>query len=78
MLTMICSATIVMKKRKNAGITGKKSMITLTCLYPMAITHLLAYWFGIMMGIISWSISTVLLFIGAYFMKDLPQRQEML
>ncbi|MGE7919762.1 hypothetical protein ACQKM9_12530 [Viridibacillus sp. NPDC093762] len=71
LITLIFSVSILIQKRKNAGITGIKSALTPIFLYLIAITHLLAYWFDIM-GLFNWSITIVLLIFGAYFTKFVP------
>lgn len=71
MIAMVFSISIVITKRKKAGVTGLKSALTSICLYLIAITNLLAYWFNFL-GLISWSITMVLLILGAYFTKYIP------
>ena len=68
MIALIFSISVVIKKRRKAGVTGIKSALTPICLYLMAIISLLAYWFNFL-GIISWSINIILLILGAYFTK---------
>jgi hypothetical protein len=41
------------------------------CLYAMAVINLFAYWFNFL-GVISWSITIILLLLGAYFTKYIP------
>jgi len=67
-IALIFSISVVVRKRKNAGITGIKSVLTSICFYLIAITNLLAYWFDFL-GLISWSITVILLILGAYFTK---------
>lgn len=67
-IALIFSISVVIKKRRKAGVTGIKSALTFICLYLMAIISLLAYWFNFL-GIISWSINIILLILGAYFTK---------
>ncbi|MDL4842361.1 hypothetical protein [Aquibacillus rhizosphaerae] len=45
-----------------------KSALSPICLYLIAITNLLAYWFDFM-GIVSWSMTIILLMLGAYFTR---------
>ncbi len=61
----------MVQKRKKAGITGIKSALTPSCFYLIGITNLLAYWFNFM-GLLNWSITVVLLILGAYFTKYMP------
>ena len=71
-IVLAFSVIIVVKKRKKAGIKGIKSAITSICLYLFAILNLFAYWFDFL-GLINWSITVILLIIGAYFTKDIPE-----
>ncbi|AVR00960.1 hypothetical protein OBCHQ24_18805 [Oceanobacillus iheyensis] len=70
-IALIFSVYVMIQKRKKAGVTGIKNAIPSICLYLIAITHLLAYWFHFA-GILSWSMTIVLLMIGAYFTKYMP------
>ncbi|MFC0417978.1 hypothetical protein ACFFHH_21500 [Cytobacillus solani] len=70
-LALVFSITLVVQKRKKAGITGIKSALTPICFYLIGITNLLAYWFNFM-GLLNWSITVVLLILGAYFTKYMP------
>ncbi len=70
-IAIIFSITVVIRKRREAEVTGIKSALTSICLYLLAITNLLAYWLNFL-GIVSWSISVILLIFGAYFTKYLP------
>ncbi|MFC7063805.1 hypothetical protein [Halobacillus seohaensis] len=65
---LIYSITVVVGKRKMAGLTDIKSALTPIFLYLIAITNLMAYWFNFM-GVINWSITVILLILGAYFTK---------
>jgi len=69
-IALIFSISVVITKRRKAGVRGIKTALTSICLYLMAITNLLAYWFNFL-GIISWSITIILLILGAYFTKYL-------
>ncbi|MGM0879151.1 MAG: hypothetical protein ACQEWV_32065 [Bacillota bacterium] len=71
LIALIFSISIVVQKRKKAGITGIKSALTSICFYLIAITNILAYWFNFM-GILNWSITVILLILGAYFIKYMP------
>ncbi|MFE3573006.1 hypothetical protein [Lysinibacillus sp. NPDC059133] len=70
-ITLIFSISVVIQKRKKAGIIGIKSILTSICLYLIAVTNLLAYWFDFM-GLLNWSITVILLILGAYFTKYMP------
>ncbi|MEQ6356888.1 hypothetical protein ABNX05_19855 [Lysinibacillus sp. M3] len=70
-ITLIFSISVVIQKRKKASITGIKSILTSICLYLIAVTNLLAYWFDFM-GLLNWSITVILLILGAYFTKYMP------
>jgi len=74
-LVLIFSIILVVRKRKRAGITGIKSALTPICFYIIGITNLLAYWFNFM-GILNWSISMILLILGAYFTKYMPVSEK--
>lgn len=68
---LVISMYVIYKKRKRAGVTGLKSLLTSICCLLLAILNLTAYWlhFG---GIITWLFSIVLLLVGAYFTKYIP------
>lgn len=74
-LALVFSITVAIKKRKKAGITGIKSALTTICLYLIAVTNLLAYWFNFM-GLVNWTISVIFLILGAYFMKYMPMAES--
>jgi len=67
-ITLILSSIIVVKKRKKAGLTGVKSVLTSICFFLIAIISLFAYWFNFM-GLLVWFINICLLILGAYFTK---------
>src|SRR5699024_12726127 len=67
-IALIFSISVVIKKRRKAGVKGIKSALTPICLYLMAIMCLLAYWFNFL-DIISWWINIILLILGDYFIK---------
>ncbi|KAA0547107.1 hypothetical protein FZW96_14110 [Bacillus sp. BGMRC 2118] len=67
-LSLIFSIMFVVRKRKKAGITGYKSMLTSICFYLIGLTNLCAYWFDFI-GVWSWCITFILLIMGAYFTK---------
>ena len=74
-IALMFSMFVTIKKRQNARIIGIKSALTSICFYLIAITNLLAYWFDFL-GLINWSITVVLLIIGAYFTKYMVISQE--
>lgn len=65
----------IITKRKEASITGWKSLGTSLCFFLIAAINLLAYWFDFI-GIISLSLTILLLIIGAYFTRYLPANYE--
>nr|WP_077212202.1 hypothetical protein [Bacillus dakarensis] len=67
-ISLIFPIYIVVQKRRTAGVTGIKTALTSICFYLIAITNLLAYWFNFL-GLWSWSITVMLLILGAYFTK---------
>ncbi|SDQ77742.1 hypothetical protein SAMN05216232_3666 [Virgibacillus subterraneus] len=75
LIGLVCSIYIVVQKRKKSGITGMKSALTSICLYLVAITNILAYWYNFI-GVLSWSIGVFLLLLGAYFTKYLPMPEK--
>jgi hypothetical protein len=74
-IALIFSISVVIAKRKKAGITGIKTALSSICLYLMAVINMLAYWFNFW-GVISWSITIILLIMGAYFTKYIPVAEE--
>lgn len=70
-IALIFSIFVVINKRKKAGVTGLRTALTSICLYLIAVTNLLAYWFDFL-GLLSWSITIILLILGAYFTKYTP------
>lgn len=64
------SVTNLIRKKKEAQITGFKSLATSICCFLIGVVNLLAYWFDFM-GIINWTLTVLLLIIGAYFTKYL-------
>jgi len=67
-ISLFISIYFVVEKRRKAGITGVKSALTSICFFLIAITNLLAYWLDFM-GIINWTITVLLLILGAYFTR---------
>lgn len=74
-IALIFSITVVVQKRKRDGIKDIKSALTSICFYLIAITNLLAYWFDFI-GIVSWTITVILLIFGAYFTKFLSVAEK--
>ncbi|WP_026581343.1 hypothetical protein [Bacillus sp. J33] len=74
-ISLIFSISVLINKRKKAGITGVKSALTSICFFLIAITNLFAYWFNFM-GLINWFITVVLLSLGAYFTKYMPMPER--
>lgn len=66
---------IAIRRRKKAGVTGIKSALTSICLFLLAITNMLAYWFDFM-GLFSWTVSVALLIAAGYFTKYIPIPQS--
>lgn len=62
---------VIIKKRKKAGASGIKSALTSICFLLVALINILAYSFNFM-GLLTWSISFLLLILAAYFTKYLP------
>lgn len=75
LIALVYSVIVMLQKRKKAGVTGIKSILTSICLYLIAITNLLAYWFDFL-GIFSWAITIGLLILGAYFTKYLHKVEK--
>ncbi len=74
-IALVFSISMNVKKRRKAGVTGMKAALTPICFYLIAVTQLLAYWLDFL-GIISWTITVLLLIIGAYFTKYLPVKED--
>lgn len=75
LIALIVSISVVVYQRKKAGVTGIASALTPICFYLIAVTNLLAYWLDFL-GLISWTISVVLLILAAYFTKFMPTPKE--
>lgn len=73
--SLLISILVMIRKRKQAGITGMKTALTSICFYLIAITNLMAYWFHFL-GLVSWTITIILLILGAYFTRYLPTPEE--
>ncbi|PIC96385.1 hypothetical protein CSV69_07450 [Sporosarcina sp. P26b] len=67
-IALITSVFVVIKKRKKAGVTGIKTALTSICFLLIGVVALFAYWFNFM-GLASWFISIILLFLAAYFTR---------
>ncbi|WP_456278948.1 hypothetical protein [Bacillus sp. AK128] len=74
-ISFIFSLSILLKKRKKAGITGVKSALTSICFYLIGLINLLAYWFNFI-GLLNWTITVILLILGAYFTKYMPVSEK--
>ena len=72
LLTLICSATMVVRKRKRTGVTGIKSTLTPICFFLIGLISLLAYWFDFM-GLAILVTNFILLVLAAYFTKYFPK-----
>lgn len=75
LLVLIFSVNLVIKKRKEAGVTGLKSALTPICFLLIGAINLLAYWFDFL-GLLNWSITVILLILGAYFTKYMPTAER--
>ncbi|WP_235251825.1 hypothetical protein [Niallia circulans] len=69
---LVSSLIIVIKKRKNTGITGIKSALTHICFFLISIFSLLAYWLKYT-GLTVWLINVFLLIMAAFFTKYMPK-----
>ena len=69
------SVSKVIRKRKESSITDLKSLGSSICFFLIAIVNILAYWFDFI-GIISMSLTTLLLITGAYFSRYLQTDHE--
>lgn len=65
----------IITKRKEASITGWKSLGTSICFFLIAAINLLAYWLDFI-GIISLALTILLLITGAYFSRYLQTDHE--
>lgn len=76
-IALIFSSTIVIKRWRKTEEKDIKSIFSSICLFLMAVTNILAYWFDFL-GIISWSITTILLVLGAYCTRYIyfPEKDE--
>ncbi len=70
-VAIIFSVSVQVKKRRKAGVTGIRSALTPIFMCLIAVTNILAYWFNFM-GVLSWSMTIILLILGAYFTKYMP------
>lgn len=60
-------------RRKKAGITGFRSALPSICFFLIASINLAAGVFNLL-GVISWTLTILLLLLGLYFTKHLPTR----
>lgn len=75
LLILGLSVNKIIVKRKEAQITNPKSLGTSICFLLIAVVNLLAYWFHFI-GIISMSLTVLLLILGAYFTRYLKADNE--
>lgn len=68
---MVIQILILFIKLKLLFLDVLTTALTPICMYLIAVTNLLAYWFGFM-GVYSWSITIILLILGVYFTKNMP------
>ncbi|MFG6118729.1 hypothetical protein [Thalassobacillus sp. B23F22_16] len=68
---LMVSTILVLRKRKQLGITGIKSMLTPISFFLIAIINVFAYWF-VFLRVWSWLLAIGLLMAGAYFTKYMP------
>ncbi|WP_404427422.1 hypothetical protein LG296_02790 [Ureibacillus chungkukjangi] len=73
-IALAYSVIMMLQKRKKTGVKGIKPFLSSICLYLISITNLLAYWLDFL-GVLSWSITIVLLILGAYFTKYLHNNE---
>ncbi|WP_285890948.1 hypothetical protein [Mesobacillus maritimus] len=75
-IAFIVAVLFVVQKRKQAGITGLKSAVTPISFFLIGLVNLIAYWFNFM-GLWNWTLTVLLLLLGAYFTKYLavPKRR---
>jgi preprotein translocase subunit SecG len=64
------SISILIKRRKDAGVTGFKSALTSICFFLIAFVNLISYWMG-WLGMFNWMMTIILLLAGAYYSKYL-------
>jgi len=74
-IALIISVAFVIYQRRQKGITGFKTALTPICFYLIAIINLVAIWTE-SLGIITWMLSILLLFLAAYFTKFFPQERQ--
>lgn len=70
-IALLISIQFVRLKRKRLEITGFKTLLTPICFYFIAINSLILIWVE-KFGILFWTINIILLFLAAYFSKNLP------
>lgn len=71
-LAVTLSVFILYKKRRKMENKGVRSFVTPICFLFMPVVALFAYLFDTV-GILSWTGTLILLFVGAYFTKYLPE-----
>jgi len=75
LIALTVSTFYLVYQRRRKGITGFKTALTSICFYSIAIINLVAIWTK-SLGIITWLLSILLLFLAAYFTKFFPQKRQ--
>lgn len=70
-IAFIIVIPVIIRKRRKVGATGIKSGLTSICFLLIALINIFAYGFDFI-GLLTWSISIVLLILAAYFTRFLP------
>ncbi|MFQ3544013.1 LPXTG cell wall anchor domain-containing protein [Halobacillus rhizosphaerae] len=73
-IAMIFSVLFTLKRRKKESVNGIKTFVPSLCFYLIAIVNMIAYWLNFI-GVVSWTLTVLLLLTGAYFTKYLPVTQ---
>jgi len=73
--TMLLSIFMLMKKRKKENITGIKTLLTSLCFYGIATLNMAAYLFNFL-GLLTFLVTIILLFLAAYFKRYLPRKGD--
>ncbi|WP_273852061.1 hypothetical protein [Guptibacillus spartinae] len=74
-IVFIIGIYVQVTRRKRAGLTGIRSAISPICFMISAALNPLGYWFGFL-GLYSLLGSMLFLFLGAYFLKEMPGPDE--
>ncbi|MGI8314457.1 hypothetical protein [Halobacillus mangrovi] len=72
---LLFSIYYFLMRRKKAEITGIKSALPSICFFLIATINLSGMVFNLL-GVFSWTLTIVLLLLGAYFTKHLPPKSE--